>query len=225
MKYRIGEFSKLGKVPITTLRYYDEIGILKPGSVAVNHYRYYDSSQLDLLNDITRYRRAGLSMDDIRGILEGLDPAPIMDERIRSLESEISSLDDSLRLLRELRDGVGSEYSVEVRDIPAITTAYRKGRLDSYSDLTGFVLDFARICGEEQPDIECTEDGECFVLYDDMEYRENDIGIQYHQVVKRAHEPSEGIGFMEFKPVRAACVKHKGPYDRLSEAYASAISW
>ena len=28
--YRIGEFSKLSKVPVKTLRYYDEIDLLKP---------------------------------------------------------------------------------------------------------------------------------------------------------------------------------------------------
>ena len=96
MKYRIGEFSKLGKVPITTLRYYDEMGILKPGSIGINHYRYYDSSQLEVLNDINRYRKAGLSIEDIRAIIEGDDPGAVMDERIRSIESEISSLNDTL---------------------------------------------------------------------------------------------------------------------------------
>ena len=33
MRYKIGEFSKLGKVSVKTLRHYDEEGILKPGFV------------------------------------------------------------------------------------------------------------------------------------------------------------------------------------------------
>ena len=31
--YRIGEFSKIGKVTVKTLRYYDEVGLLKPETV------------------------------------------------------------------------------------------------------------------------------------------------------------------------------------------------
>ncbi|MCK9322579.1 MAG: MerR family DNA-binding transcriptional regulator [Candidatus Methanomethylophilaceae archaeon] len=30
MQYRIGEFSKMAKVSVKTLRYYDEVGLLKP---------------------------------------------------------------------------------------------------------------------------------------------------------------------------------------------------
>lgn len=42
MRYKIGEFSKLGKVSVKTLRHYDEEGILKPGFVdGFNRYRYY----------------------------------------------------------------------------------------------------------------------------------------------------------------------------------------
>lgn len=226
MKYRIGEFSKLGRVPVTTLRFYDEAGILKPRSVGLNHYRYYDASQLAELNTITGYRRAGLTIEDIQRIRVEGDPVSVIDERIRVLESDLSSLQESITMLRDMRDGVrGHGYEMKVKEIPAVTTAYRKGRLEDQSGLTGFVLEFADICGKQHPDIECTEDGQCFVVYDDMEYREKDIGIQYHQVVKRALEPSSEIGFAEFGPTLAVCVEHKGPYDRLNEAYAAAIAW
>ena len=226
MKYRIGEFSKLGKVPVTTLRYYDKVGILRPESVTINRYRFYDSSQLIKLKEISRYRRAGLSIEDIQRIYSEGDPVRVIDERIRSIGSDISELEERLSMLKDIRGGMSDGgYEIEVREIPALTTAYRKGRIPDQSKLTGFVLEFAEICMRDHPDIECTEDGQCFVMYDDPEYREDDIGLQYHQVVKRALGPSDEIGFMEFEPTLAVCVKHKGPYDRLNDAYAAAIAW
>ena len=76
MRYRIGEFSKLGKVSVKTLRYYDEEGILRPGYVdGFNRYRYYLPEQLTTLCTILRYRRAGLSIEEIKTLLSGADPA------------------------------------------------------------------------------------------------------------------------------------------------------
>lgn len=226
MVYRIGEFSKLGKVPVTTLRYYDRVGILRPETVSINRYRLYNSSQLMKLNEITRYRRAGLSIEDIQRIHSEGDPVKVIDDRIRSVESDISELEGRLELLRYIRDHMSDGgYEIEVREIPAVTTAYRKGRIRDQSRLTGFVMEFADICMGCHPDIECTDDGQCFVIYDDLEYREDDIGIQYHQVVKKALDPSDEIGFMDFERTMAVCVKHRGPYDRLNDAYAAAVAW
>lgn len=43
----INQFSKAAQIPAKTLRYYDEIGLLKPAKIdAVNHYRYYTVEQI-----------------------------------------------------------------------------------------------------------------------------------------------------------------------------------
>ena len=45
--FRIGDFSKLSKTSIKTLRYYDEIGLLRPEYVdSENGYRFYTTEQL-----------------------------------------------------------------------------------------------------------------------------------------------------------------------------------
>ena len=56
---KIGEFSKLAQVPVATLRYYDQVGLLKP--VAVDRftgYRYYSVSQLPRLHRILALKGA-----------------------------------------------------------------------------------------------------------------------------------------------------------------------
>ncbi|MBO5653686.1 MAG: MerR family DNA-binding transcriptional regulator, partial [Clostridia bacterium] len=48
---RIGQFSKLGKITVKTLRYYDKIGLLKPAMIdSSSSYRYYTVEQLKTLH-------------------------------------------------------------------------------------------------------------------------------------------------------------------------------
>ena len=63
---KIGEFSKLVQVPVPTLRYYDQVGLLKPVEVdRFTGYRYYSASQLPRLNRI----RLGFSLEQIAVVL------------------------------------------------------------------------------------------------------------------------------------------------------------
>jgi hypothetical protein len=53
--FKIGEFSQLSQVPVKTLRYYDETGLLKTAKVdRFTSYRYYSADQLPRLNRIAR---------------------------------------------------------------------------------------------------------------------------------------------------------------------------
>jgi DNA-binding transcriptional MerR regulator len=54
--FTIGEISKLFQVKIATLRYYDEIGLLRPEFTdEKTNYRYYSTQQFERLNSI-KYR-------------------------------------------------------------------------------------------------------------------------------------------------------------------------
>jgi len=62
--FKIGEFSKLSQVTVKTLRYYDEIGLLKPAEVdRFTSYRYYSVDQLPRLNRILALKDLGLSLE------------------------------------------------------------------------------------------------------------------------------------------------------------------
>ena len=71
---RIGLFAKLSQVPVRTLRYYDEIGLLKPAEIdRFTDYRYYSIIQLPRLNRILVLKDLGLSLEQIAHLLaEGL---------------------------------------------------------------------------------------------------------------------------------------------------------
>lgn len=76
---RIGEFSRLSQVPVRTLRYYDEIELLKPAKVdCFTGYRYYSVDQLPRLNRILTLKDMGLSLNQIARFLEDdLSPTEI----------------------------------------------------------------------------------------------------------------------------------------------------
>ena len=68
---RIGDFSKLSRVSIKTLRYYDEMGLLKPIEVdRFTGYRYYDFHQLPRLYRILALKELGFSLEEIGRFLE-----------------------------------------------------------------------------------------------------------------------------------------------------------
>ena len=58
--YKISELAQLSGVSTRTLRYYDEIGLLKPASVERSTgYRYYDEESLLRMQEILFYREEG----------------------------------------------------------------------------------------------------------------------------------------------------------------------
>lgn len=68
--FTIGEFSRLAQVTKRLLRYYDEIGLLKPiHTDKFTGYRYYSAEQMPRLNRILALKDLGLSLDQIHRML------------------------------------------------------------------------------------------------------------------------------------------------------------
>ncbi len=71
--FSIGEFARYGGVSIRTLRHYDEIGLLRPATVDPGTgYRSYSAAQLGQLNRIMALKELGLSLTQVRRLLEGV---------------------------------------------------------------------------------------------------------------------------------------------------------
>lgn len=66
----VKEVSKLAGVSRRTLQYYDEIGLLPPSAVKESGYRQYDDEALSRLWSILFYKEIGLSLEEIRLLLD-----------------------------------------------------------------------------------------------------------------------------------------------------------
>ena len=73
MAYTIKEIADLGGVTTRTLRYYDEIGLLRPTFTGENGYRYYDADCLLRLQQILFFRELEVPLKDIQRIISRPD--------------------------------------------------------------------------------------------------------------------------------------------------------
>ena len=73
MDYTVSELATISGVTIRTLRFYDEIGLLRPAYVGENGYRYYGEKQLLLLQQILFFRELGFELKEIKRIIRQSD--------------------------------------------------------------------------------------------------------------------------------------------------------
>ena len=90
MEYSIKELSELAGVSARTLRYYDEIGLLKPSRVNEAGYRYYGESEVAVLQQILFYLDRGVELKTIQRIIydENFDMLNAMEEHLQALEKQ-----------------------------------------------------------------------------------------------------------------------------------------
>lgn len=69
MEYTVQKLGLLAGVSTRTLRYYDEIGILKPARINSSGYRIYGQQQVDQLQQILFYRELGVSLEEIQDLI------------------------------------------------------------------------------------------------------------------------------------------------------------
>ena len=88
--YRIGEFSQITELPIKTIRYYDEIGILKPNFVdPFTKYRMYDLENLEDCKKIILLKRFEFTLEEIKTMLKGSISEQILEDKQLELQEEI----------------------------------------------------------------------------------------------------------------------------------------
>ncbi len=105
MMYSRGQFAVMGNVGRKALRLYHEEGLLVPAYTSEeNGYNYYSDEQLIILEKIKQFRKLGLSLYEIKQIIEGK-----ADEK-EILESKILETD---HLLKEMKDYSQESYREE----------------------------------------------------------------------------------------------------------------
>lgn len=226
--HRIGVFSQLSKVTVAALRYYDEVGLLKPAQVDPDTgYRLYATAQLVPLQRIVALRQAGLSIEEVSAVLSGQDCAAVLERRREEMRWEIAEARGRLARLESIlrQEDIFMEYQAVLRDIPGCTVFYKEGVIPSYAHLADFIVQAGAECAAANPGLKCAEPDYSFVSYVDHEYKEKDVGLMYAQAVTAAGRETETIKFKTMPAVQAACVYHRGGYEKLGEAYAFAMNW
>ncbi|NEU71789.1 heavy metal-responsive transcriptional regulator [Hassallia byssoidea VB512170] len=100
----IGSVAKESGVSIKTIRYYDELGLLKVSGRTEGGFRLFDSDVFARLNFIKRAQNLGLSLSEIKDFLDVYDGGELPCEHIKpKLEDKLMTIDEQIRQLFILR--------------------------------------------------------------------------------------------------------------------------
>lgn len=106
----VKEVSEITGVSIRALRYYDEIGLLKPTELTNSGYRLYDNEALEKLQEIMFFRELGIPLSEIKKIME--DPAYDKEQALSAqrnlLERKRNRLNGIIELITDVMKGVNT---------------------------------------------------------------------------------------------------------------------
>ena len=136
MEYSIQALSRLSGVTTRTLRWYDEIGLLKPSRVAESGYRYYGPAEVDRLQDILYYRALGVELARIKRCLDdpSFDRLAALRSHLTALEAERARLEG---LIRSVRQTIGAEERKEIMDDKQKFEAFKQRVVDWHQETYG----------------------------------------------------------------------------------------
>lgn len=106
----VKEISKITGISIRTLRYYDEIGLLKPARVTEAGYRLYDDQELEKLQEILFYKELEIPLSDIKKIMENpeYDKQKALAVQKSLLEQKRNRLNGIIELIDDVMKGVNT---------------------------------------------------------------------------------------------------------------------
>ncbi|MBH1963690.1 MAG: helix-turn-helix domain-containing protein [Comamonadaceae bacterium] len=103
----IGVLSKTAGIPVSTLRYYEEVGLIQSVS-RIGLRRQYHEDALVQLSLISLGKAAGFSLDEIRGMFDKERrpnlPRPTLHQRADELDAQILRLTTLSKLLRHVAE-------------------------------------------------------------------------------------------------------------------------
>jgi DNA-binding transcriptional MerR regulator len=235
---KIGEFSRLAQVPVPTLRYYDQMGLLKPVSVdRFTGYRYYSVSQLSRLNRILALKGLGFSLEQISAALDdGLTPEQ-MRGMLRLRHAQISQqlaeaqsqlLEVETRLQQIEREDAITAYDVILKPVEPLLVASVRTILPSHGEvgsLFGEVYEAIRPYVDEALSPNPELGGQTLVLWYDTEFKETDVDGAAAFMLRRTIPESGRVRVHQLPAVTVASTVHQGTYETMGDAHNAVIAW
>ena len=238
--FRVGDFSRLTRVPVKTLRYYDDIGLFKPVSVdRFTGYRYYSIEQLPRLNRLLALRAIGFSLEHIGRILDAELSAEQLQAmlllRQSELEQDLVDLEERLARVRAFlqeieREGKMSDIQVVIKPIASVTVAGAREVVPQPSLMR-------ERCGALHNEVvaymkrhQLKSSSPSLALYHDSSAEGIDVEMAYFVEAPASVPPPEGAAQVHTLPAEetvASAVYH-GSYDAfeaVSEVYGAVGRW
>lgn len=223
----IGEFSRLSRVSAKTLRYYDQIDLLKPGYVSrESGYRYYEVCQLRDMLLISRLKQYQFSLPAIADVLAKKDNhylAELINEKMNQLVSRISvqqhillQMEQDIEKIERCENIMQSNYlikNVEFEPKSIFSLRQKMGMQD-------FGRVFGALCGMMEKS-RMKPVGPFLSVYHDEEFNHECTDIEVGVIV--SEESGENIRKLE--PGFCCYATHIGAYDDFTPCYTALAEW
>ncbi|HEY4388358.1 MAG TPA: MerR family transcriptional regulator [Ktedonobacteraceae bacterium] len=235
---KIGEFSKLVQVSVPTLRYYDQVGLLKPVEVdRSTGYRYYDMNQLPQLHRILALRGLGFSLEQITAVLaEGVTPEQMrgmlrlrhaqISQQLAEAQNRLTEVE--VRLQQIEREEQLSPYDVILKHVEPLLVASVRKILPDHSASSLLFVEVYEALGSyagEALGPHPGEGGQTLVLWYDTEFKERDVdGAAAFRLRCRVPESGQ-MRVHELSAATMAATVHHGSYNTIGEAHEAVIKW
>ncbi len=231
---RIGDFARIARVSVVTLRHYDEIGLLEPASVdETTGYRYYSAKQLTRVSRILALKELGFSLGQVREVLDGVTLEQLVGMlKMKRAQSQKALVDEQRRLARiaaylrqiESEDDM-PDYNVMLKEAPAMTIASRRVTVptnDQVPEVLGAAFDEAyalikaRGARELAPCLAIWHQGAEVLANEDVEAA---------VPVERLFAGDQRVKVYDLPATQVASVVHEGDYAGMGQAHAALLSW
>lgn len=241
--YSIGQVSNICKIPIKTLRYYDEIELLIPSvRKESSNYRYYSKEQLITAFMIRQLRALGFNLKNIKDIISQNK----MDYYLESIQGRIKEIDEEMLQLEKIRKenecllkrlSEGKDYVVDskkkqevtedfkIEVIPEIQLLCSRSVIKSYRNEEVSLERWIAI-NEDAMANGLEINGSIYVtFYTEMfgQFFEKDCDIEFAIHVAEDSKGKENI--RKFGGFKAATVVYKGNYENIFKTYIALKRW
>lgn len=229
---RIGEFSMLSKISIHMLRNYDEMGLINPIHIDdFTGYRYYNEEQLLVANKVQALKGMGLSLSDIKMILEKHDNNELLKGYLFDLvahkKQEIQKIEKQLLLVKNTINYLetGSELSsnIAIKEIPSRKVISYRNKIQDYSQeglLWKQMYEEARL-----NNIRYDSPSYIVAIFHNQEYEDDGIDVEIQRTVKGKFKDTDYIKFKSVDSILAATITVKGGYSQLFQVNQAIAKW
>jgi DNA-binding transcriptional MerR regulator len=226
---RIGDFSKLTNVSVKALRFYDEIGLLKPTYVdRETGYRYYAANLLSRLNRILIFKELGFSLEEIVFLIQEDLPASQVHDALRSKRTELSCriAQEQARLaqieawLTQIeREGRAPDYEIMLKQVPPQLVASVRNRIDSYEAAAELFAEVDRHLKKYNAA------GQCAAIWHTCAGQGKHIDCEAMVFLNDIVPENNRIRIYELPAGTEACIVHQGNDETVEQAYTAVRSW
>lgn len=236
--FSIGDFARLGRVSPRMLRHYDAIGLLRPAAVdPATGYRSYRAYQLGQLNRILVLKDLGVTLEQVRAILDGQVNTDQLEGMLRlrqaQLQARVAADTDRLASIEAKLAMIGgnrptNSEDVVLKELPAIRVAGLAATAASYGpeDISPVLQPLYPELFRRLEAAGVQPAGPEMACYEPAPGRSGAVTVQAAIPVTARPQPGYEFTIVDLPPIgRAAAIVHRGPMEDVTRSLWTVAGW